>query len=268
MSPPKNRTKRSAKRSAKLHGDDPLPGYGYGGRGTEAREHRRQKREERRAEHLQIGWKIARRGGSLGDWAKAIGTSRVWCWKLADEHDAALGATFRENFVDGEPTAYRIAWVIWRLKQIAGYEAGLWSQNYVARMSGVDNAAISRWKKKHATYGALEALEDMLEEDEYRSFVKQLEEAEALPPSKQLHKRVYWGFVMYHKERDMFIAMLGEPPNLKRARDDGTTARGREKRSAKLASNESAPDVGPSSQNESVSDVGHESGIDVASDLN
>ena len=56
--------------------------------------------------------------------------------------------------------------IVFILKMLVGAEEGKWPYSLIATRCRVTRAAVSQWKKKFAPFGACDALEDYLEDEE------------------------------------------------------------------------------------------------------
>lgn len=125
---------------------------------------------------IKIGYQIAEGGGTVVDWAKAVGCSQSHLLQSYLPLFPELARQFRNNRqILPSRTDY---WEqVYRFKLFCGIEYGLWSSTVVASVLGVSKAATTQYRKRYTSQGALFALAELMSPHEIDRFCGHLIEA-------------------------------------------------------------------------------------------
>jgi len=120
---------------------------------------------------LKRGRQAQLRGLSMGDWAKEEGVSRPYITKFLQKYNPLLAEDFKQK---PHPFTKNKEEIIFILKVLSLIEIGIYTLSYSARLFGLDKAAITMWRKRYAEHGALDALSDYLDDEDYIDFIIRL----------------------------------------------------------------------------------------------
>jgi len=189
--------KRSAKRSAKRRPSTSKIVQTTLSERTEKR-HRAEQRAEavkaKRAARLKRGWKIARKGGTLGNWAEVEKVSKPFLVQKVLIHDNPLQEALRQNARIGG--AFTKAEIVFRLKLLVGIKYDKWTQKQAADKMRQTPAALSQWKRRTLEKDDPEELLALyIPEKEFDRFMSHLKLFVSIKPRKKVDptppKKVY-----------------------------------------------------------------------------
>lgn len=134
-------------------------------------------------ERLRRGRDAQLRGLSMGDWSKEEGVSRPYITQFLKKYDPSLAEDFKQK---PHPFTKDVEEIIFILKVLSMVEVGIYTLSYAARLFRLNRAAITMWRKRYAQHGALDALSDYLDDEDYIDFIVHLRGCEIHPAEYDL----------------------------------------------------------------------------------
>lgn len=141
--------------------------------------------EVKLAARLKRGWKIAQKGGALGDWAKLEKVSKPYLIQKVLIHNQSLQKALRQNARIGG--AFTKADIVFRLKLLVGIKYDKWTQKQAADMMRQTPAALSQWKRRALEKDDPEELLILyIPEKEFDRFISQMKLFVSIKPRKKV----------------------------------------------------------------------------------